>query len=57
MNGYPTDEPCEECGQVKNNFIEPRFNYISCDDCKSIDRTGNYKPTYKTIKMESENKK
>lgn len=32
MYGYKTKEPCCICGKVKNNIIEPRFNYVVCED-------------------------
>ncbi len=34
--GYPTNKPCVVCGKVKNNQIEPRFNYVVCEDHQHI---------------------
>lgn len=34
--GYPTTEPCENCGATGDNFVEPRFAYIFCLKCKDI---------------------
>lgn len=39
-------DPCGNCGQHKNNQIEPRFGYVYCDDCKDVPpvRFGRQKP-------------
>lgn len=32
MDGYDSIYPCDVCGAVKNNKIEPRFLYVVCQD-------------------------
>lgn len=35
--GYLTDKECEQCGKYTlNNFIEPRFGYVTCQECKTV---------------------
>lgn len=33
---YPTDQPCDVCGEVKNNGFESWWCYTVCEDHKHV---------------------
>lgn len=35
-NHYPTNDPCDICGKIGENGIEPRFGYTTCEKHKDL---------------------